>query len=173
MGHARDCWCNTKCLQSAPGWRSDEAVLGEGPASATTSEGTDNFETIQGDKDVEDEWTIVVPEARYGKAYKPRPVKVDGGSHRQQKIQGLTKATSLGGFEILNSPAKSTTMNIQATYSTVSPSETEREQNEQSCTQGLEDACACEWPSLQEAMNIRPKSQATPTVGLAKKRETV
>lgn len=75
IGHARECWCGEKPTRPLIGTDPENEGVMELMKSATGSESADNFENIQGDEDMEDGWTVVVPEVRYGKIPQSPPFK--------------------------------------------------------------------------------------------------
>ncbi|KAF2203389.1 hypothetical protein GQ43DRAFT_267339 [Delitschia confertaspora ATCC 74209] len=74
MGHPHGCWCNPETSASASEREKEAdattqtvgAQCGSACEDSVISEGSEKFERIEGEEDVEDGWTVVVPEGWLG-----------------------------------------------------------------------------------------------------------
>lgn len=162
MGHARECWCDSHRACSVAPADSPAQNTPSAPAPIPTDTPTnialsnsletvlsafsDHFERIPGEDDVEEGWTVVVPEARFSKS-----------PAREKSVKKSSNPSITDGLAVLSDSGEREKGEDEIEKVDVPG------RNVDAVSAGLKRSNdVTEWPSLKEAMSKHEKKTTSP-----------
>lgn len=139
LGHAHLCWCREHPVPASP--TALPSIQRDHEIGTEAHDPGANFERIEPEESDEDGWTVLLPEARFGKLVGPAVLAEackPKNACKGLESKGRKVAKDRGGYGVTIRREEGTPM--------------------LKCEKCKQCACPCEWPSLQEAAELKSKN---------------